>query len=100
MGKGIFANGIKWCPPRSSVLTPAYENLLKGWAGLYSVGDNVTMADVVLAPTVEAGLRWGIDFSVLPTVWGIYGRLKVMDAFEEGDWRHQEDTPQELRNKE
>ena len=81
-------------------LIVAYETLLQDSAGLYSVGDDITMADVVLAPTVEAGLRWGVDFSVLPTVWGIYGRLKVLPAFEKGDWRHQEDTPPELRNKE
>jgi len=64
---------------------------------LYSVGDDVTMADVALAPTVEAALRWGIDFTVLPKVWGIYTRIKELPAFEQGDWRHQEDCPPELR---
>lgn len=74
-----------------------YEALVKNCAGLYSVGDEITMADIVLAPTVEAGLRWGVDFTVLPIVWGIYERLKVLPAFEKGDWRHQEDTPEGLR---
>ena len=81
------------------MLTLAYETLAKDCAGLYSVGDEVTMADVVLAPTIEAALRWGVDFAVLPTVWGIYGRLNVLPAFENGDWRHQEDTPEALRCK-
>ena len=81
------------------MLTLAYETLAKDCAGLYSVGDEVTMADVVLAPTIEAALRWGVDFTALPTVWGIYGRLKVLPAFENGDWRHQEDTPEALRSK-
>ena len=58
------------------------------------------MADIVLAPTIEAALRWGVDFTVLPTVWGIYARLKGLSAFENGDWRHQEDTPEELRSSE
>jgi maleylacetoacetate isomerase len=82
------------------VLIVAYETLLTDCAGLYSVGDDVTMADVVLAPTIEAGLRWGVDFTNLPTVWGIYDRLKVLPAFEKGDWRHQEDTPEQFRAKE
>jgi len=55
------------------------------------------MADIVLAPTVEAGNRWGVDFSVLPTTKAIYDRLKVLPCFEKGDWKHQEDTPEELR---
>ena len=79
------------------VLIVAYEALVKESAGLYSVGDEVTMADIVVVPTIEAALRWGVDFNVLPTVWGIYNRLKVLPAFEKGNWRHQPDTPQHLR---
>jgi len=75
----------------------AYENLVKDSAGLYSVDDEVTMADVALAPAVEAAMRWGVDFSVLPTVSGIYDRLKLLPAFEKGDWRHQPDTPEHFR---
>jgi maleylacetoacetate isomerase len=74
--------------------------LAKESGGRYSVGDDVTMADIVLAPTVESGLRWGVDFTVLPTVWEIYQRLKVLPAFEKGDWKHQEDTPKEFCLKE
>jgi len=78
----------------------AYETLVKDSAGLYSVGDEVTMADVALAPAIEAAVRWGVDFSVLPIVSGIYGRLKVLPAFEKGDWRHQPDTPEHFRTEE
>jgi len=78
----------------------AYETLVKYSAGLYSVGDEVTMADVALAPAIEAAVRWGVDFSVLPIVSGIYGRLKVLPAFEKGDWRHQPDTPEHFRTEE
>ena len=55
------------------------------------------MADIALAPSVEAGLRWGVDFTVLPTVRGIYDRLKVLPTFQKGDWRHQQDTPEQFR---
>lgn len=80
-------------------LTIAYETMVKGSAGRYSVGDEVTMADICLAPTVEAALRWNVDFESLPIVLRIYERLKVLPAFEMGDWKHQEDTPEQFRVK-
>ena len=98
--KEYLQDGLDGTPVGLCGLIVAYETLVKESAGLYSVGDEVTMADVCLAPTIEAGLRWGVDFTVLPTVWGIYGRLKGLPAFEKGDWRHQEDTPEEFRPKE
>lgn len=78
----------------------AYEALVKGSAGLYSMGDEVTLADITLAPTVEAAMRWGVDFSQLPIIEGIYDRLKVLPAFEKGDWKHQPDTPEQFVAKE
>ena len=80
-------------------MTIAYETIVKESAGRYSVGDEVTMADICLAPTVEAALRWNVDFESLPIVSRIYERLKVLPAFEMGDWKHQEDTPEQLRVK-
>jgi maleylacetoacetate isomerase len=75
----------------------AYETLVKESAGTYSIGNEVTMADIVLAPTVEASLRWDVDFRVLPTVMRIYEQLKVLPEFVAGDWKHQPDTPKEFR---
>jgi maleylacetoacetate isomerase len=96
--KEYLQNGLDGNPePPRVVLMIAYEALVNGSAGLYSVGDKVTMADIVLAPAVEASLRWGVDFSVLPTVLEIYGRLKVLPEFVGGDWKHQGDTPEEFR---
>ena len=66
-------------------------------AGIYSEGDEVTMADICLAPTIEAGSRWGVDFDSLPVTWKIYERLKGLPAFEMGDWKHQPDTPDQFR---
>ncbi|KAF8861661.1 maleylacetoacetate isomerase maia [Acephala macrosclerotiorum] len=67
--------------------------------GKYSVGDEVTMADVCLAPAVEGALRYGVDVQGMEAVWGIYEELKKVDAFEKGGWRAQEDTPEEFRIK-
>ncbi|KAK0119485.1 hypothetical protein ONS95_010932 [Cadophora gregata] len=75
----------------------AYDRVAEGYAGRYSVGDEVSLADVCLAPAVEGAVRYGVDVEKLKTVWRIYNELKELDAFKEGDWRHQEDTPEEFR---
>jgi maleylacetoacetate isomerase len=71
--------------------------LLKSYAGKYSFGDEITMADVCLAPAVEGALRWGVDIAGFPNISRVYSAIRVVDAFVKGDWRHQEDTPEEFR---
>jgi len=75
----------------------AYDKVTEKYAGTYSVGNTVSLADVVLAPAVEGALRYGVDIEKLPTVNRIYQKIKVMDAFQKGDWKHQEDTPPEFK---
>lgn len=77
----------------------AYDRVAEGYAGRYSVGDEVTLADVCLVPAVEGALRYGVGVEGLGsgTVWRVFGELKGMDAFKKGDWRWQEDTPEEFR---
>jgi maleylacetoacetate isomerase len=70
----------------------AYDSLAKEYGGKYSVGDEVTLADVVLAPQVENAIKVNIDLKEkMPKVWEIYNNVKDLDAFRAGDWRHQED---------
>jgi maleylacetoacetate isomerase len=76
----------------------AYDAVAEKYAGMYSVGDEVTMADVVLAPACEGALRFEVDLEQFPTVSKVYKRICVLDAFKRGDWKHQEDTPEELRS--
>jgi maleylacetoacetate isomerase len=99
MGPTVLTIWIRGYPPVAKRLIVAYETLVKESVGRYSVGDEVTMADICLAPTVEAALRWNVDFESLPIVLRIYLRLKGLPAFEMGDWRHQEDTPEQFRVK-
>lgn len=75
----------------------AYEELLKTYAGKYSFSDEVTMADVCLAPAVEGALRWGVELESFPHINKIYNAIRGLDAFVKGDWKHQEDTPQQFR---
>lgn len=77
----------------------AYEKLLERYSGKYSVGDEITMADVVLQPAVWNAQRFGVDFSEIPLVKQVSDRLAEEEAFKKAHWSVQEDTPEELRGK-
>jgi maleylacetoacetate isomerase len=76
----------------------AYDKVAEKYAGVYSVGDEITLADVCLAPACEGALRFEVQLEEFPTVWRVYGRICGLEAFRRGDWRHQEDTPEEFRS--
>ena len=98
--KAMGGDDAAWAKEIMTAGLEAYDKVAEQYAGMYSVGDEVTMADVVLAPAVEGALRFGVDVERLGTVWRVYQRIKSMDAFKRGNWKHQEDTPEEFREKE
>ncbi|KIW62484.1 maleylacetoacetate isomerase [Phialophora macrospora] len=73
----------------------AFDEMAKPLAGLYSYGNTLTLADVVLAPAVENAVRYGVNLEELPTVKRIFDRISGLGEFQAADWRHQEDTPPE-----
>lgn len=75
----------------------AYEAIAKESAGKYSVGDEVSLADVCLVPAVWGAERFGVDFSELPTLKAVYDRLSALPEVQRAHWNRQEDTPAELR---
>ncbi|RVX72837.1 hypothetical protein B0A52_03190 [Exophiala mesophila] len=78
----------------------AYEQLLKLYAGKYSVGDQVTMADCILAPAVDGAVRFGVEVEQdFPNIWRVWQNLNELDAFQKGRWNAQADTPEDLRGK-
>lgn len=60
-----------------------YEETVKTSAGKYSVGDEVTLADVCLMPQVWTAVRFGIEMDEYPTVKSICTRLMELEAFGE-----------------
>jgi maleylacetoacetate isomerase len=93
---GIDAN--EWQQQFMTAGFRAYETLAAAYAGKYSFGDMVTLADVVLAPAVDGALRFGVDIAQFPTVSRIAEELKQVDGFVKGNWRNQPDTPEEVRS--
>lgn len=76
----------------------AYEAVAKDTAGNFSVGDEISMADVCLVPAVWGAERFGVDFEAIPTVKRVYERLAAMEEVKRAHWSRQEDTPAELRS--
>lgn len=75
----------------------AYERRAAKSSGRYSVGDNVTLADVCLVPAIWGALRFGVDLDALPTVKRVYEALNELHAVKKAHWKTQEDTPESLR---
>jgi len=65
----------------------AYEKIAKQSAGTYSIGDEVSMADVCLIPMLEGASRVGVDVGQ----WEVLGRIAKecakLAAFREGGTR-------------
>ncbi|KFY28182.1 hypothetical protein V493_03060, partial [Pseudogymnoascus sp. VKM F-4281 (FW-2241)] len=76
----------------------AYEAVTKDSAGEFSVGDDISMADVCLVPAMWGAERFGVDFTEMPTVRRVYERLAAMEEVKRAHWTRQEDTPEELRH--
>lgn len=77
----------------------ALEAIMKTTAGTYSVGDQLTMADCCLAPTIDAGMRFGVDMGQFESIQRVQANLEKVDAVVKGGWRMQGDTPEEFRVK-
>jgi maleylacetoacetate isomerase len=90
---------LQWANEITSKGLKAYETLAAQYAGKYSYGDSITLADVVLAPAMEAAVRWGVDAKQFPTVLRIWEAIRKEHAFVRADWRHQPDTPNDFRER-
>ncbi|KAG0073972.1 Glutathione S-transferase zeta-1 [Podila epicladia] len=71
----------------------AFEAMLKKTAGVYSFGDTITMADVVLVPQYYNGVRFGVDMTAYPTIWRINHTLEKEESFKLAHPTSQIDCP-------
>ncbi|TPX10419.1 uncharacterized protein E0L32_008638 [Thyridium curvatum] len=78
----------EWCRRVHVRGFTAYEGLIAGRAGKFSLGDEVTLADVCLVPAAwNATGRWGMELSEWPTVMRVFNNLMELEAFKGEDWR-------------
>lgn len=76
----------------------AYEKLVGASAGKWSVGDEISLADIALVPAVDRGVRYKIDFAKeFPTIARIDAAMRETEAYQKGGYRTQPDTPESMR---
>lgn len=75
----------------------AVEKLLAAYAGVYSVGDSVTIADLCLIPQIYNANRFKVDMSQFPTITRVGEALVKLDVFKAADPANQPDCPEEMR---
>ncbi|KAH8243481.1 hypothetical protein KR032_007760 [Drosophila birchii] len=77
----------------------ALERILSQSAGKYSVGNELTMADICLVPQVRNARRYKVDLSPYPTIVRLYKELQELDAFKSTHPSTQPDCPPEFLKK-
>ncbi|XP_045162613.1 maleylacetoacetate isomerase-like isoform X4 [Mercenaria mercenaria] len=75
----------------------AYEKMVQNTAGKYSVGDDITIADVCLVPQLYNAQRFKVDMSKFPTITRIINTCSELPAFQAADPHVQPDCPEDLR---
>lgn len=75
----------------------ALEKVLAQTSGKYSVGDDITMADLCLIPQVYNAGRFEVDMSVYPTISRINSTLSEHEAFIAAHPTKQPDCPDDLK---
>lgn len=88
---------LAWAQKAISSGFNALEAILRGTAGKYCVGDEVTMADLCLVPQVANADRFKVDVSPYPIISRINRSLLALDAFQVSHPGRQPDTPPEMR---
>lgn len=78
----------------------AYEATVARSAGKFSVGNEISIADICLIPAAWGAERVGVDLKAFPVTCGIIRNLEGEQAVIRGHWQNQPDTPEELRAKE
>lgn len=63
----------------------AFEKQLQATSGMYCVGDNISLADVCLAPQVYNALRFEVDINDYVLIKAIYQRCMNHSAFTKAD---------------
>lgn len=92
----LGADPVEWNKSFMTRGLVAYDNIASKTGGKYSVGDDVTMADVCLLPAIWAAEKNKVELEKLPTVMRIYQALSELEAVQKAHWTCQEDTPSDL----
>ena len=97
--RALGGDGAEWAKDFMTDGLLAYEALASGTAGKFSVGDEISMADVCLVPAIWGAQRWGVDLGQMPVLMRVYENMSKIEEVDRAHWQRQEDTPEALRRK-
>ena len=86
-----------WIQHWSSHGFVALENLVKKTHGIYCFADNLTAADLFLAPALFSAKRFHVNLSNYPIMNQIDQSLNKLDCFIKAHPSNQPDTPSEVK---
>ncbi|VDM74057.1 unnamed protein product [Strongylus vulgaris] len=75
-------SGAKWAKHWLTDGLRDLEALVSRSAGVYAVGDKVSMADLCIPSIMYNAKRWGVDISVFPTLSKIDAALGEIPEFQ------------------
>ncbi|KAF5184755.1 Glutathione s-transferase [Thalictrum thalictroides] len=65
------------------IMLAALENLLEGYSGKYATGNEVFLADLFLAPQIDAALtRFSLDMTQFPLISRLHDAYMELPAFQ------------------
>ena len=95
--RNLGADLSEWMKNKIGRGLQSYEMTLASTAGKYSVGDEITLADVCLVPAVWGAERYDVDMSSMPLLTKVYKAMSQQEAVWLAHWKNQPDTPADLR---
>ncbi|XP_037551502.1 maleylacetoacetate isomerase isoform X2 [Nematolebias whitei] len=93
----IGAEKVQWAQHFINRGFQGLEQILKQTSGKYCVGDEISMADICLAPQVYNAERFKVDMEPFPTIKRLNETLLEIEAFKASHPSRQPDTPADLR---
>lgn len=89
----------QWIKHWITIGMDALEKLLSETAGQHAFGNNLTAADLFIAPQVFSSKRFGVTLENYPIIERINNSAMKIDAFNKAHPHVQPDTPSELYGK-
>ncbi|KAK1370530.1 hypothetical protein POM88_036622 [Heracleum sosnowskyi] len=89
---------VQWAQFHVNKGFAALEQLLVKYAGKYATGDEVSLADLFLAPQIHGSItRFNMDLTGYPLLLRVYKAYEILSAFQDAMPEKQPDAPKDIK---